>query len=213
MVFSAPRTGSSVVFNIFRYLFEDEQALLIPHNEFRMDRSIFKTHNTYEVGELQKKSGKNLFIITIREPVQSCISIYRISPPEEDMKEACKKLIDLQVQYFNWISGLQNHGYPIVILRYEDFVRDPVQYLCGFIENHFHLSIAKSDREMIARGYSKENIYRNLQSLADFKEILPISGFHGDHVTLEPKEISRELLYWMRHFYEEAKPTFRKFGY
>ncbi len=49
-------------------------------------------------------------------------------------------------------------------------------------------------------GYSKENICLCTQDMTSFKEFLPISGFHGQHLTPEKYAPPADLLL----YYHEA---------
>ena len=214
VVFSAPRTGSSVVYNVFRFLFEKKKALAFAHNDFRLDRSVLKTHNILKTENLQRRPEKTLYVVTIRDPIQSCLSTYRIrTKPIDDVQALCQFLVGRLVKYFTFIEQLQKSGCAVAILRYEDFEQRPSPFLCDFIESHFHLSISETDRRLLEIGYSRENISANTRSLADFREFLPLSGFHGKHVSSGPWTPPAEALYWINHFCEAAKPLFQKYGY
>ena len=214
VVFSASRTGSSLVYNIFRFLFEKEEFLSSPHNEFLLSRSVLKTHKIPEIEILKQTKENILYIIPIRDPLQASISIYRIQTGSiKNMQTLCKTLINRQVQYLNYIESLKKAGYSIAIIRYEDVEKDSCHHLFNFITNHFFLSISEQDMQMIKDGYSKENIYANIQLFSDFREVLPLSGFHGKHVSLEKFNPPKELLYWLNYYLEDFKPLFKSYGY
>lgn len=214
MIFSAPRTGSTIVYNIFRFLFENPNCLSFPHNEFRLDRSVLKTHKITEIEILKQHNQATLYVITVRHPIQASLSTYRIrTQPVANLKTVCKNLIQRQVKYFTFISELQQAGYPVILLRFEDFEKEPVDFLSNWIESHFHLSIAAADLHLLKEGYNRKNIHANIQSFIDFKQFFPLSGFHGEHVPVKQWAPSEELLYWLHHFYEKAKPIFQKYGY
>jgi hypothetical protein len=205
MVFSVPRTGSSLTYNVLRFLFEDEQCLSFAHNDFRLDRLVLKTHKMPEIEILKETGQKILFLITVRDPVQSCISTFRIQPrPVKNMQTFCRKQIERQVNYLEFIENLKAAGYPVLIFRYEDFEKEQSRSLLQFIEEHFSFSVSELDVQTIVQGYSRENIFANIQTLPDFLQMLPISGFHGKHVSITPFTPPEDLLYWLNHYYQEV---------
>src|ERR1700722_9694212 len=78
IVFSAPRTGSSLTYNIFRFLFEDDSKIFSHHNAFSQDRLVLKTHIFSELDLVEEENV--LYIFTIRNPLNASISNYRICP-------------------------------------------------------------------------------------------------------------------------------------
>ena len=68
IVFSAPRTGSSLAYNIFRFLFEDESKIFSHHNDFNQNRLVLKTHKFTELARVEEKDV--LYIFTIRNPLR-----------------------------------------------------------------------------------------------------------------------------------------------
>lgn len=214
IIFSPPRTGSSLTYNFFRFLFEDEQCLSFFHNEFRLDRSVLKTHKIPEIETMIKNGENTLYVVTIRDPLQSSISTYRIrSEPIRDMQKFCENIVRRHVKYFTFIEQMKKAGLPVTIVRYEDIEKGQCDTLLDFIEAHFHLSISEQDIYTLKAGYSRENIYYNIRSLLSFKEALPISGFHGNHVTREGFIPPEQLLFWLKHYFNSVKPLFKKYGY
>ena len=103
-------------------------------------------------------------------------------------------------------------GYHVAPLKYEDFT-DDLNYLFNFIEDNFSISIASNDKELMKKGYSKQNIFFCTQNFADFNEYLPISGFHGRHINLEGYIPPKEFLYWLNIYLEDIKSLFKNYGY
>src|SRR6185437_3936462 len=75
VVFSAPRTGSSLVYNVFRYLFENQENLFHAHHAFNQSCLVLKTHKPSELGLIEESPV--LFVIPIRNPVDAIISNFR----------------------------------------------------------------------------------------------------------------------------------------
>ncbi len=60
-----PRTGSTLVYNVLRYLFENED----PYDwEQNYDNLVVKSHSDYKI----KKDG--IYVVTIRNPIEACLS-------------------------------------------------------------------------------------------------------------------------------------------
>lgn len=214
VVFSAPRTGSSLIFNVFRFLFEEEDCLGFPHNKFYLNRSVLRTHKVSEIKHMMEKEKNVLYIVTLRDPLQTILSTCRIrSKPIKDMQTFCRKIISKLVEVFTVIKDLENAGLSVVVLKFEEIEKRQCDYLIEFIESHFHLSIEEKDVQTLKAGYSRENIYANICSLRDFEQFLPISGFHGKHISLKPFMANEKLLYWFDYYYSAVKPFFQQYGY
>lgn len=211
IVFSAPRTGSSLVYNLFRFLFEDGSKIFSHHFDFNQDRLVLKTHKIADLDLVEEDNV--LYIFTIRNPLNACISNYRICPRKiTDNRAFAEQLINKHRNYLILSEKMKNDGMNVVLLKYEDFT-DNLDYLFDYIENHFQISIDSMDKVLMKKGYSKENICFCTRNLADFKEFLPYSGFHGRHVNLEAYTPPEEFSYWLNVYLEDIKPLFKNYGY
>src|SRR5690606_9641364 len=76
VIYSAPRTGSSLLYNVLRFLFEEDQFLNSPHNYFDAQKVVLKTHKNTDLSTLSKE--RILYIVPIRNPMNACISNHRI---------------------------------------------------------------------------------------------------------------------------------------
>ena len=211
VIYSATRTGSSLVYNVFRFLFQNEASLSSRHDKFNLASSVLKTHNHKKLGVLRNHNV--LYVVPIRDPLQASISMYRIYPRQtRDTQNYCKSLIDRQLIHLTIAEKLQGAGRDVVFLRYEDFENN-VDYLIDFIENYFSISVFPLDKDRMKKGYDKENVYASTKNIPDFMNYLPISGFHGNHVTREKFTPPEDVLYWLNYYLGHAKPAFKKYGY
>lgn len=209
VIFSAPRTGSSLTYNVCRFLFERQENLDHAHNEFHLEYNVLKTHKLSEV-EMAARNDV-LYIITVRPPLDSILSAYRILPVQvRNEKQWCKTQIDQQVKYFNYINEMRSKGRNILLIKYEDF-QNNLEFLLRSIEDHFSISIAPVDRELMLKGYSKDNIHQNIRRLQNFREHLPLSGFHGKHVSLTPYKTPEQILYWLNRYYQNVAFLFKEY--
>ena len=211
VVFSASRTGSSLVYNICRFLFEKGENFSCFHNEFNQNCLVLKTHIYSELNLIEEKDV--LYVVPIRNPIDACISHYRISESRfKETERFARKIMKKQGGYLSFCDTMKNEGKNVVFVKYEDFGGN-IDYLLEFFENYFSLSILTEDREMIKKGYAKENIYKAVEEFANFKNALPISGFHGKHVSLEKYTPPERFLEWLNDNLQEIKPIFMKYGY
>lgn len=203
VIFTPPRTGSSLVYNIFRFLFEDESKLLSNHNEFDLDRNVLRTHRFMDIELLENKNS--LYIFNLRNISQTCISHYRIlSEKISDVKEFAKRIVYRHYNYLSFYEKMEKQAIPLIKLRYADFVED-IEVIFDAIEYYFDMRIDPKDKELMIKGFSKENIFYCIQDLKDFSKYLPISGFHGRHVILQDYTPSPEFLFWLNYYLEEAE--------
>jgi hypothetical protein len=107
---------------------------------------------------------------------------------------------------------MEAEGKSILRLRYEDF-SDNIDGLLDAIERAFHITIDMNDRTLIKEGYSKASIYANTEHLNSFDECLPISGFHGCHVSRDNYEPPEKFLRWLKIYVDKAKTLFQRYGY
>jgi len=63
IIFASSRTGSSLVYNVFRFLFEDDSKLSAPHNIFDLNCRVLRTHRIPELETVKKKRCSLYFYI------------------------------------------------------------------------------------------------------------------------------------------------------
>jgi hypothetical protein len=210
VIFSAPRTGSSLVYNIFKFLFEKDSCLS-DHHYLITDRVVLKTHRPDQINQIEKNG--TLYIFTIRHPFDASKSTYRITTRQIlDNKAFAKELVQRQRNCLLISKKMEKDGHRIIRLKYENFVHD-LDFIFDSIENIFSLSINPEDKNLMRAGYCKENIYACTQYLKDFDEYLPISGFHGRHVALRKYSPPEDFLYWLNVYLADAMHLFQAYGY
>ncbi len=211
IVISAPRTGSSLTYNVFRFLFEKDVLLSRSHNEWREDRLVLKTHRFQG---LEAFLGENvLYVVTLRHPIAASISNYRIAPhPILNIKKFAERVVLRHRDYITYAEELKQREKTVLFVKYEE-LEGNLDYLFTLIEQQLAVSIKDQDKELMTRAYAKKNVSSFIQNLPDFQEYLPISGFHGKHIALEPYTPPKELLYWLDHYVDEIKPLFQPYGY
>ena len=211
VVFSAARTGSSLVYNILRYLFEEEKNLRCPHDQLDPAYLVLKTHHYWPQN---KKSNENvLYIVPLRNPINACISFFKFqNDPNIDIKKFASTELRHHKIILQTAEILKSSGKSVAFVRYEDFENN-LDYLISFIEQQLHISISETDKIIIKEGYKKENVCASIMHLKNFNECLPISGFHGNHISVQKDQPPAELIFWLNFYSEKIKPLFYKYGY
>ena len=211
IVFSPPRTGSMLTYNVMRYLFEDSQNLSCSHHQFNLQRLALKTHRFYEIQSADHV--KALFVVTLRNPIDAIVSNFRICPNKpSNLRNFVQQKIQMHVDYLHFFEKLKREGNHFLFLKYEDFASS-MDYLFERIETHVGIHIHEADKEIMRKGYGRENVRLSTESLANFSEYLPLSGFHGEHVLSDGYVPPKELMFWLTLLIEKVKPEFRKYGY
>ena len=85
VIYSAQRTGSTLAYNVFKYLFENQNSLFCSHHKSNQDCFVSKTHQPPSL----KDSNATLIVITIRNPADAIISAFR--------KESQKDKINIRI--------------------------------------------------------------------------------------------------------------------
>lgn len=210
VVFSAPRTGSSLIYNVFRFLFEDDSHLFADHHDFQHERVVRKTH---KFSDLNLENDAVLYIFPIRHPISACISNLRICPrPVINYRAFAQRLVKRHSDQLIMYENMHKNVLKPIMLKYEDFT-DDFDYLFDLIEDYFSIEIDFHDKEVIKKGYSKENICLSTNMLMDFNGYLPVSGFHGKHIALEKFAPPDEFLYWLNFYLESNQSLFSDYGY
>jgi hypothetical protein len=151
-----------------------------------------------------------LYIIPIRNPIDASISNYRIAPHHIIDKGGFFERLAKQYQdHLALCKSLRTAGRDVVFIKYEDFESN-LDYILDFIESCFSLKITDQDRAVIRNGYGRESVQAAIAALPDFNQYLPLSGFHGKHVSLEKFTITAGLRYWLKRHYEEVAPLFKQ---
>lgn len=211
VVFSLPRTGSSLVYNAFRYLFEAQENFSCSHNEFNLKCLVLKTHRFDEIDRV--KNSDMIYVVTMRNPIDSIISHYRIYAHRiHQIREFVSSRIEMYMKFLRFYDELKKLGKNVIFLKYESFAND-LGNLFEQIESHFAIQIDEVDKTLIEKGYGRENVLSSTEPFSDFEGYLPISGFHGSHIKAETYTPPKELTYWIAILLEKAKPEFRKYGY
>jgi hypothetical protein len=179
-VCSPYRTGSTYIYNIFRFLFEDIETKDNPFwGGAQPIRKVSKNHGLFE------KADTIVEIFTIRNPIDSCVSYCRVMKKDvlidqKFVEDAIDEVMGLWYQFSPLLEEERN----CMIFRYEEFVGD-IHHVFNDIESFFSIVIDESDKEFLERALSKENVIANTTRYQSFSEYDNITLLHGNHVASE----------------------------
>ncbi len=161
-LFTPRRTGSTLVYNVLRFLFEKGDR----------EKIVKKTHSL-------KKDKRNVaYVFTMRNPVDACFSFYRAKGKET---QKIAPLIHDQMQCWETLGKLIEKKRKTVLLKYEEFVND-IDFLFAQLEKEFSIKIDEKDKALLRNALSKENVLKNIAQFNDFKQLDKKHHFHGNHI-------------------------------
>lgn len=179
IVLSPYRTGSTFVFNVLRFLFEDLDNL--SHHSFHNSNELIvkKTHNNIH------SDADTIFFCPIRNPIDTCFSRYRVwATCESETRFNTKRLNTIVEDYLfqmQQIKSLKARHKHTILLKYEDFVEN-FEFLFNQIENVFDIKICKKDKDLMAKALSKDNVSIVSKKYHNFSTYDTSTLFHGNHV-------------------------------
>ena len=168
IIFSPPRTGSTLVYNIFKSVFTD--------------KVITKTHDfVYNINDL--------FVITIRHPYNCILSILMCNEVTTEPVNNNNNLTNATNNFMkcggkDYINNITNilTCKNIIVLNYDNFVHN-YDYIFQIIENKIGMTISNSQKIKI---YDKNNItsVNNLTNqFNSFNEYCSDTQYHGKHIS------------------------------
>lgn len=208
--FSPPRTGSTLLFNILKFLFENEQYLQSTSIGLveSLPQNVIKTHDL-----LGTYPNNAFFFVTIRHPIPSILSIFRVlNSPLND--KTIRTHLQNYIRRLNEIDRLIRKGKNVVVLRYEEFSVD-MNYIFQAIEKGLSLEIHEQDKELMRTYLSKENVQNYIQQFQSFNEY-DGTHFHGNHITDDmnyPSENEKYIRNQLIKLLRKHRKVLKKWGY
>lgn len=163
IIFSPPRTGSTLIYNLVKSVKKSHQ-------------NVFKEHNfRYNISDF--------FIITLRHPYNSIISCA--------LKEGDTITDDNINTYIN--EYLNNGGYNIpfidmnrdniLFLYYEEFAKD-ITYVVDILTDKLSLQpIGTSDMDILKGKLDIDNVMELTANYTSFQIFNPDNHYHGHHIS------------------------------
>jgi hypothetical protein len=210
IICSAPRTGSTLLANVLRFLFEEEKNLKDPIYGLS-ENKVVKVHcvkSTYK----KYKLDNPIFFIPIRNPFDSLKSTLRAWDEDLDVaKVRGKRFINTLEKFYLNLFDLKSQFNSLVEVDYELFSND-LEFLLEIIEKQFSISIDSQDKQLLKYACSKENMLKNSQLYSNFKEYNVLSGIHGLHVSEGTYSIDSDLEQFLIPILKEKNYIFKRFG-
>lgn len=177
---SPPRTGSTLIFNILQYLFEDTLAM---HYTNRNKR-VYKGHGSSSI-----RDDNIYFVSTIRNPLDALASWVCANEKLDDNRRAIvneRKLMGharFILSHYNSFYRLSKSlpSDKILILKYEIFDKN-FEYVYSELENFFHISIDSQTRESINKYFNKDAMKSLASEYQSYNNYHPYIGIHGKHI-------------------------------
>lgn len=213
IVLTPPRTGSTLVYNVVRTLFEVQ-----PNQRKHSTKKILKKH--FKKENLLINSC-TLYFCTCRDPytnLESRIKTSRIPIPREaftrDLLESKARPIASSImREFRVIKELcQKHN--VVLLKYEDFEKD-LDYIFRKIESKLHFKISSEDKSLLSKHLDKASVLKFCSKLDGFSSYDRQSHFHGNHInTFKFSESELNIIQQVaRPIFLKEKELLSEFGY
>lgn len=210
-VFTPYRTGSTLLYNFCRFLFENEDYLEKNHTQ---DNNLGIVKKTHEINDLSTGTSSNFVIFTIlRHPKESCQSWLRVNKPSPEHSEIwISSYFANYIEILNTLKELISNNQNVTIFNYDTITSD---YSLFFKKIHekFNVNIDLSDQAVLIKGLEKKNVFNNTLKVSDFSDYLVSSGFHGNHVALDKYEISDEINLMIDEQFSKYQDLFKEFGF
>lgn len=196
IIFSPPRTGSTMVYNIIKLLFKGI--------------NIIKTHEDFGDNSINKYlNDNNLIILTLRNPYNSIISSILAYNKELSQNS-------IRGSYYNYllyggnfiINNFKNmdNKNNFIFLIYEKFV-DNIDYIFQILENKLKFKITQENKIKIYNEVKINTVKKKIQKFKHFDEYDKETHYHGNHIStyngkLDYKNIlSKELINFLHSIY------------
>jgi hypothetical protein len=174
IVSSPPRTGSTLVYNILQYLFEDRSC------EFsNQGKRVKKTHTLRPLLKENRSLDQTYIFCPLRDPLSQFSSLLRVGKiPNDDLQKHFKHCLKESFYFLRHFRTFPHFSF----LIYETFEAD-FSPIFNAIEKEFSIQIKEKERELIRIFFSKEALSSIAKSMNTFEEADPITGIHGLHIS------------------------------
>lgn len=206
------RTGSTLLYNILRFLFENENnvksraAYLFPGKKLHENIIVYKSHS------YPQDLKSTIVISSIRNPVDACFS-YLMLKSIQNNEASIKRITETFISQLKDLEKFQDKYEDLVILNYEDF-NDDFNFLLKEIENIFSIKIHKKDKGLIKRLFSKNNILKHTTSnnigIYDKYTLFHRNHIYNNRISIESEQNIKDKFYNSLKNYQEY---LNKWGY
>lgn len=159
--FSAPRSGSTLIYNVLRDIFPE--SIIRKQHNLNMDDLSFPV------------------VATCRHPldsIASSIQRYELTPTNDVIEQQIIEFKENGLLDLISISHLPN----VLLLRYEDFV-DDFEKIFIEVEKFFDVRIPLEKKHKISTEYQIECVENAVEKMGSFEEYDKVTFWHGKHIS------------------------------
>ncbi len=203
IVAALPRTGSTLLYMVFQYLFETK---LGPFNSFH--KQVVKLHSPVMALKYAKRHKDTFVAVAVRNPIDAAFSkIMKVKSPPKDVSIVKQKLaciLEKKTPYYD-LRQLIKKVPPkkLLVHHFEKFTID-LSDLLFEIEQKFHCKIPLHEKEKIKRIFSKEEVRKIAEKYRGFSQYDPITNVHGNHILEDQHSIENILSENDRYYLSES---------
>lgn len=188
-----PRTGSTVVFNVLRYLFEEEI-----HEHFGLGKRVLKAHGINDILGKYPLNENVIICHSVRDPLGMVAS---------RTASGHGRSLGRFINPLRFIPRRTPYNLKILTFRYEKFDNNSFDHIYDVIEEGFGVTIPEKSKQEIQKHFSIEAGKTIQAQYTSFKDYDKISGIHGKHInhsswqqllTLEQAKYVYEKNYYLR---------------
>lgn len=163
IIFSCPRTGSTLLYNLIKDIF------------YRT--TVLKKHIIDDI------DSENLYIIPIRHPYNSIVSIglckqIKFGIDNYKLNDCLNDYIDYGGKILVNIENSDN----IIFLYYENFYNN-LDYIYKEIEKKLNVTIPEDLKKSVGEKHSLENVKKIICSIDNFELYEKETNYHGFHIS------------------------------
>ena len=172
-----PRTGSTLIYRILRYIFKD--------------KNIKKSHSFEKYFD-----HKGPFVMTYRDPIDILCSFWRIDAKQgkwenneiSDLEAVrlCARVLFEYSRFNDFVLKqivLDDNSRNLLFLRYEDFW-DNYDIIYDKLSSFFDIEISSDKRKELTDKCSMKSVLEIQKKYKDFSEVDKETAIHGDHIGL-----------------------------
>ena len=208
IVLSGLRVGSTLMFMILQYLFEDT---LEDHESF--NKKVTKAHG---IGNKQLsilQHPNTYVVVPTRNPIDSFCSL--VKALQKFTSEEALLLVDSELKLYKelkkTLQQLDNNR--VLKFKYEEFNENFLN-IFKELEDRFQLKISDDEKAKINTLFSKESVRNYFKEFTEFSERNHILGVHGHHISSDKRTL--EDLFpeeTVKIIHEKLSPVAAYFGY
>jgi hypothetical protein len=184
---SPSRVGSTLIFNVLKILFDNDEVLSSPGKMHYWENNnlpdaqnvlVFKSHSFMDF------DSSTVVFCPVRNPIDTCFSIFRVTQGnKKDQNIDEDHLVKVVNFYLGQMHGVQNliKQNNCILLKYEDFV-DNLDFIFHKCEDVFNIKIQDVDKNLIKQILSRENVMLSIKDFKDFSACDETTYFHGLHI-------------------------------